>query len=102
MNKENATLKEMKKYINDIKTFIDFFISIGVVSDIVLILNKIINVQNQNHNTNQEALIFSSIALTSLLASIITNNAYKDALKDLNEYNPDATNIIERIRKKNM
>lgn len=102
MNKENATLKEMKKYINDIKTFIDFFISIGVVSDIVLILNKIINVQNKNYNTNQEALIFSSIALTSLLASIITNNAYKDALKDLNEYNPDATNIIERIRIKNM
>lgn len=102
MNKENATLKEMKKYINDIKTFMDFFISIGVVSDIVLILNKIINVQNQNYNTNQEALIFSSIALTSLLASIITNNAYKDALKDLNEYNPDATNIIERIRIKNM
>lgn len=102
MNKENATLKEMKKYINDIKTFMDFFISIGVVSDTALILNKIINVQNQNYNTNQEALIFSSIALTSLLASIITNNAYKDALKDLNEYNPDATNIIERIRIKNM
>lgn len=102
MNKENATLKEKKKYINDIKTFMDFFISIGVVSDTVLILNKIINVQNQNYNTNQEALIFSSIALISLLASIITNNAYKEALKDLNEYNPDATNIIERIRIKNM
>ena len=63
MNKENATLKEMKKYINDIKTFMDFFISIGVVSDTVLILNKIINVKNQNYNTNQEALIFSHCRL---------------------------------------